>query len=402
MKIGFVTASNITNNDGYTIRVLSELTQLKKQNINTAVLSFLHLRFWGNISGIRSFVEKVRSLGYPIWLIPVFPDNQLPLGYKLVDKYYLSITKRFVHNEKIEILHCQATLAGYIGQMVAEETKIMSISDMHGLLSEEQAHRFKKNNVALERLNALEKKAVQNKAIIFVSSAMQDFVKNQLGSTSQIQSIIPCAVNTNLFVFQKKARESLRAEWGVKSEDPVFVYLGSYSFYQKIDLALLIFKQMNLYFKNAKMLILTPPSDVQPIKNLLQEIDIDASSVLIYSVQHSDVPKFLSACDIGFLLRDNILLNNVSSPTKFGEYIATGVPVITSEGILDIKKAVQDYKLGFLYKGDYQNLAHFVHSVMETRNEWITKCENYAQNNYSWDLFGNNLSALYSKFAQEK
>ena len=54
----------------------------------------------------------------------------------------------------------------------------------------------------------------------------------------------------------------------------------------------------------------------------------------------------LSAADFGLLLRENNIVNNVASPTKFAEYLMAGLPVIISNGIGDFSYFVRFKNVG--------------------------------------------------------
>jgi len=75
---------------------------------------------------------------------------------------------------------------------------------------------------------------------------------------------------------------------------------------------------------------------------------ISPSDYVILSVKHQDVPKYLMASDVGLLLREDHLVNNVASPIKFAEYIRCGLPVILTKGIGDLDNIVQQNKIGLV------------------------------------------------------
>ena len=61
----------------------------------------------------------------------------------------------------------------------------------------------------------------------------------------------------------------------------------------------------------------------------------------------------MSTCHLGFVLRDDVLVNRVACPTKLLEYIQYGVlPIVLSDAIGDFKE------LGYKYIGldDFVNL----------------------------------------------
>ena len=62
------------------------------------------------------------------------------------------------------------------------------------------------------------------------------------------------------------------------------------------------------------------------------------------------MPKYLSAADVAVLWRDDIPLNNVACPSKFGEFVTMGLYVIHN-GTVDIaKNFIEDNDAGIIVK----------------------------------------------------
>ena len=66
-------------------------------------------------------------------------------------------------------------------------------------------------------------------------------------------------------------------------------------------------------------------------------------------LEPAEVARVLAIQDLGILLRESTVTNRVSSPTKFAEYLAAGLPVVISEGIGDLSAAVSTHGLGLVY-----------------------------------------------------
>ncbi|HRB52290.1 MAG TPA: glycosyltransferase, partial [Bacteroidia bacterium] len=66
-------------------------------------------------------------------------------------------------------------------------------------------------------------------------------------------------------------------------------------------------------------------------------------------VKHSEVSEILKSCDIGILIREKSVTNQVASPTKFAEYLSAGLPVIISEGIGDYTSFVRQNNCGWVF-----------------------------------------------------
>ena len=68
-------------------------------------------------------------------------------------------------------------------------------------------------------------------------------------------------------------------------------------------------------------------------------------------VAHHEVTEILAACDYGILIRENTVTNQVASPTKFAEYLASGLPVIISANLGDYSGFVVEHKCGIKLNG---------------------------------------------------
>ena len=65
-----------------------------------------------------------------------------------------------------------------------------------------------------------------------------------------------------------------------------------------------------------------------------------------------DVARMLWQADIGFLVRAPDLVNEVSFPTKFGEYVAAGVPVVLSDLDWDLSDIARETDCALLVSPD--------------------------------------------------
>lgn len=63
-------------------------------------------------------------------------------------------------------------------------------------------------------------------------------------------------------------------------------------------------------------------------------------------LDHAQVEAALNACDYGIMLREDTITNRVASPTKFAEYLRSGLRIIASEGLGDFSELVKTERLG--------------------------------------------------------
>lgn len=68
-------------------------------------------------------------------------------------------------------------------------------------------------------------------------------------------------------------------------------------------------------------------------------------------LDHAEVARAMAGCDYGIMVRERTITNQVASPTKFAEYLACGLRVITNPGLGDLSAAVAEHDLGVLVDG---------------------------------------------------
>lgn len=78
----------------------------------------------------------------------------------------------------------------------------------------------------------------------------------------------------------------------------------------------------------------------------LSRITFEHANVINLFVDYSEVYKYLNACDISIVWRNDDMVNNVACPIKFGEYICTGLPVVANNGVHLINEYIRSTGYG--------------------------------------------------------
>lgn len=212
-------------------------------------------------------------------------------------------------------------------------TKI--VFDLHGAYPEEVLYSLghvQWVKALVDDIDAQEAKLVRL-ADLLVSQSDDMFRHLELKHNLQLNNkvLYQCGVDTRIFNYRADHRLEIRAELALDETDTVLVYLGGLHRWQLVDSVFAIFREFVKLRppKSAKLLVLTGESAYGVMVNA-ERHGIAADEIRVLSVAHGEVPRYLSACDFGFLLREDTTLNRVACPTKLGEYLACGVPVVTS------------------------------------------------------------------------
>lgn len=166
---------------------------------------------------------------------------------------------------------------------------------------------------------------------IFVSDAMRQFFKDEYGFKKNNFFVMPC-FNSVLH------KESF--EFPEKYSRPSFVYAGGMSEWQCIDATLLLYKELKNRIPLASLTLLT--GDGEQAADLIRKYALE--DVSIKYVPYKEINAELKKYKYGFLLRKDIAINHVATPTKMSTYLANGIIPVYSNVIGDFKDVFKDMK----------------------------------------------------------
>ena len=202
-------------------------------------------------------------------------------------------------------------------------------------------------------------------AIFAISSYLLKSAKEEYGCKNVVY--LPNSIDTNHFKMDWGIRGKLREELGIKKDDIVIGYAGSFAYWEGVPILLQAFKNLRKKYSKIKLAIMgkvyiSNTSDNIP-KLVEEDMNLKNDAILIPSQPHEEVPKFLSAFDILCCPKIDCEVNRAANPVKVPEYLSMGLPTVASAvgGIID---TIENGVDGLLVKpGDVKDL--------EEKLEWI-------------------------------
>ena len=170
-----------------------------------------------------------------------------------------------------------------------------------------------------------------SKACFFVSYSMLNYIELkyhiELGNKS---FVMPCFNTTYQNGFKSVKN----------SDDYVFAYVGSLSKWQCFDKTIKLYKRIEDINSKSKLIVYT--KELDRASTLISEVGL--SNYEIKYVSPSRLQDELSKVNFGFVLRDDIAVNRVATPTKLSSYMAAGVIPIFSDVIKDFYNVTKGMK----------------------------------------------------------
>jgi hypothetical protein len=161
----------------------------------------------------------------------------------------------------------------------------------------------------------------------FVSEPLRERLGR--GTEGKPVTVIPCPVSSALFSFSPDLRRTMRERLGYAGTDLVVIYSGGMVRYQGFPECVALFRRLHGQDGRCRFLVVSP--DIDARSPLLAELP--PGSWQLRSAGIREMNGFYNAADFGMLLRKDDAVNQVASPTKFGEYCMTGLPVVMNDSV---------------------------------------------------------------------
>jgi len=307
----------------------------------------------------KDLISKILKEKNIVWY-PLKYTAKPPVISTLWDVFKMKKQARILQkNIHFDIVHCRSYIAALAGLWLKEKYGVKFLFDMRGFWVDERVDGgiwALKNPIFRLIFHYYKKKEIQ----FFINAdhtiSLTEKAKIELGRWLNLKSIpisvIPCCSDLNHFNFSLINHELMiqkRKETGINSTDFVVSYLGSLGTWYLTEEMMLFFKRLKLIYKNAKFLLITPDKE-DIINDLANKNNINKNDLIIRKASRNDVPIYLSLSNISIFFIKQAYSKIASSPTKMGEILGMGIPVITNSGIGDVDEIIESSKCGILIK----------------------------------------------------
>src|SRR5687767_13354056 len=260
----------------------------------------------------------------------------------------IRLGRRLVRQNKIEMVHARSHIAARIALALKRRFGLKFIFDVRGLMADEyvDAGHWKKDSIYYSITKASERKALSAAdGVVTLTDAIWPFIEKSDGLRGRqvVHEVVPCCADLNLFTFNPEDRDRLRKELGVEDRF-VIVYSGSIDGWYLTEEMADFFVTLRQSEPRAHLLWLTMGSHAR-IRELMQARGMTTQDYTVHTATVRDVPSYLSASDAGLAFIKPCFSKLASSPTKFAEYLACGLPIVINRGIGDSDSLAQQDKI---------------------------------------------------------
>jgi glycosyltransferase involved in cell wall biosynthesis len=327
-----------------------------EQSVRFRLISFDKPQKFASEKGI---IESLVS-GLNIEWLPQIYHKSPPILSTLFDLYRMQkVAVQEYHKRPFQVVHCRSHLTAIVGLNLKRKLGVKVIFDMRSFYPDERAEGgLWPQSVWIYRkiYNFFKKKELeflkQSDQTVVLTQAAQKIIQKwpQFTSQAPAMTVIPCMVDQKHFSRDKidpQFRQQLISEMGLKEGQLIVSYLGSVGTWYMLDEMLQFFKQLKKAKPAARFLFITPDKPEFILSKALK-YSLKTEDFIFRYAKRAEVPTLLSLsqCSLFFILPS--FSKQASSPTKQGEIMSMGIPVICNAGVGDSDAIISDTGAGCL------------------------------------------------------
>jgi glycosyltransferase involved in cell wall biosynthesis len=253
------------------------------------------------------------------------------------------------------LVHCRSYIPAAAGLVLKQRFGARFLFDMRGFWPDEKAEG---NSWDLSRplyrriygyFKALERRLLRGADhIVSLTEAgkKQMLTRPELKGNPARITVIPCCVDFDHFPLVDPARRAAaRAVLGIADKARVVAYLGSLGSWYMLEEMLDFFRVYGEHHRDAVFLLVSH-DDADNIRAAAAARGVSPQSLVIRAASRDEVPKLMAAADLGIFFIRPVFSKIASSPTKMGEMLALGLPLVTNGGVGDVSRIVDDTGCG--------------------------------------------------------
>jgi glycosyltransferase involved in cell wall biosynthesis len=324
--------------------------------------------------------EHVKSLlkPYPIKWVSIPYHKKPPVISSCYDFLMLKKTAKALHEqEKFDMVHTRPGIPTLVALWLKKKYGLKYLNDIRGFWADERVDGGMwnmKNPFFRTIYQWFKKKEIECLEIADYNTCLTYKAKAEILSWKNIVNqpiaitVIPCSADLQLFDPENidiGLQSALKKELDIKDNDFIISYLGSIGGWYLTNEMMQFCKEASDKIPGTRFLFISPHRH-SVILEAAKKYGIPAERIIVKHAKRHEVPALLSFSNYSIFFIKPCYSKLSSSPTKHGEIMAMGIPVITNAGVGDVQEIVEKYQSGFVLKEmNRQNYTHCVEMLTD-------------------------------------
>ena len=249
-----------------------------------------------------------------------------------------------IRRDRVAAIHARSYVPAVIGWWARRLFGVRFVFDMRGLMADEyvDAGNWKAAGSLYRLTKSTERRmiAAADEVVVLTHRVKAHLVEafSEIPDLSARTTVVPCCVDDSRFALPAEPRSG---------EGVRLVYVGSVGTWYLLDEMLDFFAAGASTAPGSSFLWLNQ-HDHAVIRAAAAKRGLPPEVIQIAAVRPDEVPARLSGAHVGVSFIKPTFSKRASSPTKFAEYLAAGLPVVTNTGVGDLDDIVRKHRIGIV------------------------------------------------------
>ena len=327
-------------------QVLPYLRELGKNGIEVSLLTFEpdRQKSWP-LDEREKWETALDEQGIEWHSLPYHKRPSVPAT--LYDIIIGAVVTAMISREKgVRVLHARAHISMAMALIARMIVKGKVIFDFRGLVADEyvDAGIWDEGGLVYRGFKLFERYALRmaDQVVVLTERMKMHLIESGLACSERIE-VIPCCTDFSRFdILPQKTEDRAHTV-----DRFTVVYAGSVT-------GLYLLKEMGRFFlalrkrRGDAFLHVLTSSNHRWARAELLDAGLNEKDFEIIAISPAEIPRYLVSADVGLSFRKATFSQTAASPTKVPEYLAAGIPVVSTAGVGDIDELIQSHHIGVL------------------------------------------------------
>jgi glycosyltransferase involved in cell wall biosynthesis len=235
----------------------------------------------------------------------------------------------------LRVVHARGYVAGLMAWLLKKTTGTKFVFDMRGFWPEERVDGglWRAGSRIYRVVKILERRFLRDADRIVVLTDRARLELRRRGVRPPV-TVVPTCVDLERF---RPAAQAPAA--------PTLVYAGSLGTVYPLAAMLAFVRRVRAREPRARLLLVSR-ADRQFVSHALAAAGLDGSGVTVDAADHGRMPAVLAGASVGLAFYRPGPSRQATCPTKVGEYLACGLPVVVTAGVGDMDALIAEHRTG--------------------------------------------------------
>lgn len=292
---------------------------------------------------------------------PLPYHKQPPILSSIYDVTRMSqLAARLHRAEPVDLVHCRALLPALAGLHMRDRFGVQLLFDTRAFWADEKVDGGYWDRSSLVygsvyryfKRKESELYATSDQVVVLTRAAERELLAQpEFRDRGNRLHVIPTCVDFDHFpLATPERRRAGRAKLGISDDRAVLCYLGSLGGNYMLSEMLDLYRAYRDQRRGALFLFVTR-DDPAMIRSSAASRGVLDHELMIRPAGRDEVPEMLAAVDVGVAFKQPVYSSRACSPTKLGEMLAVGVPVIANRGVGDVEQVLGETGTGVVVNG---------------------------------------------------